>query len=64
MNIELLTNLVRLANNNPNDNEANAAARKVCKMIASNGITNFTVESGKIYKTNYNIDFYTGESKK
>ena len=34
MNLELLIKLVKLANNNPNDNEANLAARKVCKMIA------------------------------
>lgn len=34
MNFELLKKLTRLANNNPNDNEANLAARKVCKMLA------------------------------
>ena len=34
MNLDLLIKLVKLANNNPNDNEANLAARKVCKMIA------------------------------
>lgn len=28
-----LEKLIRLANNNPNDNEANLAARKVCKML-------------------------------
>ena len=33
MNLELLKKLVKLANNNPNDNEANSAARRVCKMI-------------------------------
>lgn len=33
MNIDLLTKLVKLANNNPNENEANLAARKVCKII-------------------------------
>jgi hypothetical protein len=33
MNLDLLTKLVKLANNNPNDNEANLAARKVCKII-------------------------------
>lgn len=33
MNIELLKKLTRLANNNPNENEANLAARKVCKML-------------------------------
>lgn len=34
MNLEKLIKLVKLANNNPSDNEANLAARKVCKMIA------------------------------
>jgi len=34
MNLPLLIKLVKLANNNPNDNEANSAARRVCKMIA------------------------------
>src|SRR5579859_4847245 len=34
MNLDLLTKLVELANNNPNENEANLAARKVCKIIA------------------------------
>lgn len=33
MNIDLLIKLVKLANNNPNENEANLAARKVCKLI-------------------------------
>lgn len=36
MNLDQLIKLVKLANNNPNDHEANAAARKVCKMIAAN----------------------------
>lgn len=40
MNLDLLKKLVRLANNNPNDNEANLAARKVCKMI----------EEGKLFE--------------
>ena len=31
---ERLKKLVALANNNPNDNEANFAARKVCKILA------------------------------
>ena len=34
MNLELLIKLVKLANNNPNENEANLAARKVCRIIA------------------------------
>jgi ribosomal protein S27AE len=33
MNLDLLIKLVKLANNNPNENEANLAARKVCKLI-------------------------------
>jgi len=33
MNLDLLQKLVKLANNNPNDNEANLAARKVCRII-------------------------------
>lgn len=33
MNLELIIKLAKLANNNPNDNEANAAARKVCRLI-------------------------------
>jgi len=48
VNLELLIKLVKLANNNPNDNEANSAARRVCKMIAeadykfiNNNPTNF-----------------------
>lgn len=35
MNIELIVKLVKLANNNPNENEANLAARKVCSLIAA-----------------------------
>jgi len=33
MNTELIIKLAKLANNNPNDNEANSAARKVCKLL-------------------------------
>jgi len=33
MNLDLLKKLVRLANNNPNENEANLAARKACKLL-------------------------------
>lgn len=33
MNLELIKKLTKLANNNPNDNEANLAARKVCKLL-------------------------------
>lgn len=33
MNLELLIKLVKLANNNPNEHEANFAARKACKLI-------------------------------
>ena len=34
MNIDIIVKLIKLANNNSNDNEANLAARKVCKMLA------------------------------
>lgn len=34
MNLDLIVKLVKLANNNPNENEANLAARKVCTLIA------------------------------
>jgi hypothetical protein len=45
MNIELLKKLTRLANNNPNENEANLAARKVCKML----------EDGKFALNSYSV---------
>jgi len=34
MNHDLIIKLAKLANNNPNENEANLAARKVCKLLA------------------------------
>lgn len=34
MNLNLLIKLVKLANNNPNEHEANSAARRACKLIA------------------------------
>lgn len=34
MKLEILKKLVALANNNPNDHEANTAARRVCKALA------------------------------
>lgn len=46
MNIDLLTKLVRLANNNPNDNEANLAARRACKLIEE-GKFDFGVNTSK-----------------
>lgn len=33
MNLETLKKLVALANKNPNENEANSAARRVCRML-------------------------------
>ncbi len=33
MNLELLKKLIQLAGNNPNENEANIAARRACKMM-------------------------------
>lgn len=43
MNLDLLKKLTRLANNNPNDNEANLAARKVCRMLEE---CSFTLNNG------------------
>jgi hypothetical protein len=34
MNFKLIEKLAKLANNNPSENEANAAARKVCRLLA------------------------------
>lgn len=34
MNLDKLKKLIRLANDNPNDHEANLAARRVCKILA------------------------------
>lgn len=34
MDSEQLKKLVKLANNNPNENEANASARKLCQILA------------------------------
>lgn len=36
MNLDRLIKLAKLANSNPNEHEANAAARKVCRLIAEN----------------------------
>jgi hypothetical protein len=33
MNLDLLKKLTKLANHNPNEHEANSAARRVCKML-------------------------------
>lgn len=43
MKLDILMKLIALANNNPNDNEANLAARKVCKAI---GEGKFTITEG------------------
>lgn len=37
MDLDILKKLVRLANNNPNEHEANSAARKVCKILEEDG---------------------------
>ena len=44
MDIEKLKSIIRLANNNPNENEANLAARKACKILAEN---DFATLSGR-----------------
>lgn len=51
MNLDLLKKLTRLANNNPNDNEANLAARKVCKMLEE---SNWSLPSVAARPTTYN----------
>lgn len=47
MNLELLRKLVKLANNNSNENEANAAARKVCEMLEEDGAIFHSVFEGR-----------------
>jgi hypothetical protein len=42
--LEILQKLISLANNNPNDNEANSAARRACKLIVELNI-NFKVRN-------------------
>lgn len=44
MNFDLIIKLAKLANNNPNDHEANAAARKVCRLLAE---ANFKFEADR-----------------
>lgn len=51
MDIEKIKSLIRLANNNPNDNEANLAARKACKVLAEN---NFQIFSSRSNPTTWN----------
>ena len=46
MNLDLLIKLVKLANNNPNEHEANSAARRACKLIAE-GDYKFTANVAK-----------------
>lgn len=36
MNLDKIKKFIRLANNNPNEHEANLAARRVCKLLAEN----------------------------
>lgn len=66
MNLELIIKLVKLANNNPNDNEANLAARKVCKIIAEGNYqfnqsqsSNTAKPAADAWKVIFNR-FYTG----
>lgn len=44
MNSDQLIKLIKLANNNPNENEANSAARKVCKIIEENKFSLIKIE--------------------
>lgn len=52
MNYELIIKLAKLANNNPNDNEANSAARKVCKLIAEGNYNFGTTTKQPTQQTN------------
>lgn len=58
MKLDLLKKLTRLANNNPNDNEANLAARKVCRMLEE---ANFVLEEDVV--SNYSSKKYNGFGK-
>lgn len=49
MNYDLIIKLAKLANNNPNDNEANLAARKVCRLLAEG---NFQFNKGQARSAN------------
>lgn len=49
MNYDLIIKLAKLANNNPNENEANLAARKVCKLLAEG---NFQFNKGQARPAN------------
>lgn len=53
MDIEKIKKLIRLANNNPNEHEANLAARKACKLIEDNGkwtpFRNLSVDGPRTY---------------
>jgi CRISPR/Cas system-associated protein Cas10 (large subunit of type III CRISPR-Cas system) len=44
MDIEKLKSIIRLANNNPNENEANLAARKACMILAENNFALFNTQ--------------------
>lgn len=60
MNIELIQKLIKLANNNPNENEANLAARKVCKLLTTFKF-NETINIGFVRQPNAHYD--PGKSK-
>lgn len=65
MDIEKLKSIIRLANNNPNDNEANLAARKACKILAENDFAIFNGHNstakpkGRAASREPEVDFYT-----
>lgn len=60
MNLDKLLALIRLANNNPNDNEANLAARRVCKILATK---EFTISAQPVYTTKDGKTIRQGEPK-
>lgn len=61
MKLELIIKLVKLANNNPNENEANSAARRVCKLIAE-GDFKFVEDKSPKPKEPLNVYWYHEQS--
>ena len=49
MDKEFLKKLIKLANNNPNDNEANSSSRLVCKLLNS-----YTFPDEPVQELDYN----------
>lgn len=63
IDIDKIEKLIRLANNNPNDNEANLAARKACKMLADykfNGQPTVTIPKSPSQSSTYKKEPWAG----